>query len=147
MGPDFPSLAEEIAEPRPYMNIRATAFTVSKKLNYIKRHALSHITLGSLPIASHCYCVCEQGRELEHLYSNILSSRLFFPNPWSKSGSFHMFRYITGYSQKSLSWSNLTGLLHIVSQDMRFSTMWYVRLTKAQTSLYMFRESHFSSPS
>ena len=29
--PDFPSLADEIAEPRPDMNIKVTAFTVSKK--------------------------------------------------------------------------------------------------------------------
>ena len=32
MGPDFPSLADEIAELRPDMNIKVTAFTVSKKL-------------------------------------------------------------------------------------------------------------------
>ena len=31
MGPDFPSLADEIAEPRPDMNIKVTAFTVSNK--------------------------------------------------------------------------------------------------------------------
>ena len=29
--PDFPSLADEIAEPRPDMNIKVTAFTVSEK--------------------------------------------------------------------------------------------------------------------
>ena len=29
--PDFPSLADEIAEPRPDMNIKVAAFTVSKK--------------------------------------------------------------------------------------------------------------------
>ena len=29
--PDFPSLADEIAEPRPYMNIQVAAFTVSEK--------------------------------------------------------------------------------------------------------------------
>ena len=29
--PDFPSLADEIAEPRPDMNIKVTAFTVPKK--------------------------------------------------------------------------------------------------------------------
>ena len=28
--PDFPSLADEIAEPRPYMNIRVAAFTVGE---------------------------------------------------------------------------------------------------------------------
>ena len=29
--PDFPSLADEIAEPHPYINIKVAAFTVSKK--------------------------------------------------------------------------------------------------------------------
>ena len=28
---DFPSLADEIAKPRPYMNIKIAAFTVSEK--------------------------------------------------------------------------------------------------------------------
>ena len=32
--PDFPSLADEIAEPRPDMNIKVAAFTVSEKSNY-----------------------------------------------------------------------------------------------------------------
>ena len=32
--PDFPSLADKIAEPRPDMNIKVTAFTVSKKFYY-----------------------------------------------------------------------------------------------------------------
>ena len=31
MKPDFPSLADEIAEPRPDMNIKVAAFTVSEK--------------------------------------------------------------------------------------------------------------------
>ena len=34
MGPDFPSLAGEIAEPHPDMNIKVTAFKVSKKFYY-----------------------------------------------------------------------------------------------------------------
>ena len=29
--PDFPALADEIAEPRPDMNIKVAAFTVSEK--------------------------------------------------------------------------------------------------------------------
>ena len=29
--PDFPSLADEIAEPRPDMNIKVAAFSVSEK--------------------------------------------------------------------------------------------------------------------
>ena len=31
MKPDFPSLADEIAEPHPDMNIKVTPFTVSEK--------------------------------------------------------------------------------------------------------------------
>ena len=31
MKPDFPSLADEIVEPRPDMNIKVAAFTVSEK--------------------------------------------------------------------------------------------------------------------
>ena len=34
MEPDFPCLADEIAEPCRDMNIKATAFTESKKLYY-----------------------------------------------------------------------------------------------------------------
>ena len=34
MEPGFPSLADEIAEPRPDMNIKVAAFTVSEKPNY-----------------------------------------------------------------------------------------------------------------
>ena len=32
---DFPALADEIAEPRPDMNIKVTAFTVSEKSSNI----------------------------------------------------------------------------------------------------------------
>ena len=31
MNPDFPYLADEIAEPRPDLNIKVAAFTVSEK--------------------------------------------------------------------------------------------------------------------
>ena len=31
IGPDFPCLADEIAEPRPYLNIKVAALTVSEK--------------------------------------------------------------------------------------------------------------------
>ena len=34
MEPYFPSLADEIAEPRPYMNIKVTALTESIKSYY-----------------------------------------------------------------------------------------------------------------
>ena len=33
MKPDFPYLADELAEPRPDMNIKVAAFTVSEKSN------------------------------------------------------------------------------------------------------------------
>ena len=36
MGPGFPSLADEIAEPRPDMNINVTAFNESKKFYYVQ---------------------------------------------------------------------------------------------------------------
>ena len=35
MGPDFLPLADEIAEPHPDMNIKVTAFTMSKQFCYI----------------------------------------------------------------------------------------------------------------
>ena len=34
--PDFPSLADEIAEPHPVMKIKVAAFTVSEKSSNIK---------------------------------------------------------------------------------------------------------------
>ena len=34
MGPDFPSSADELAEPRSDMNIKVAAFTVSKNVYY-----------------------------------------------------------------------------------------------------------------
>ena len=34
MKPDFPSLANEIAEPHPDMNIKVFAFTVNEKSSY-----------------------------------------------------------------------------------------------------------------
>ena len=34
LKPDFPSLADEIAEPHPDMNIKVAAFTVSEKPSY-----------------------------------------------------------------------------------------------------------------
>ena len=35
-GPDFPSLADEIAEQHQDMNIKVTAFTMGKKFYYTK---------------------------------------------------------------------------------------------------------------
>ena len=47
MKPDFPYLADELAEPRPDMNIKVAAFTVSEKssntlvkLFHFKRHVV-----------------------------------------------------------------------------------------------------------
>ena len=34
IGPDFPSLADELAEPCPDMNIKVIVFTVSKNFYY-----------------------------------------------------------------------------------------------------------------
>ena len=45
--PDFPCLADEIAEPRPDMNIKVAAFTVSEKSS-------NTCTCISLPEATHC---------------------------------------------------------------------------------------------
>ena len=38
IDPDFPSVADEIAEPRPDINIKFTVFTVSKKFYYIGKN-------------------------------------------------------------------------------------------------------------
>ena len=40
MEPKFPSLADEIAEPLPDMNIKVTAFTVKQKLSSILRKTI-----------------------------------------------------------------------------------------------------------
>ena len=37
--PDFPSLVDEIAEPRPFMNIKIAAFTVCEKFINILYHS------------------------------------------------------------------------------------------------------------
>ena len=42
VGPDFPSLADERAKQRPDMNNKVTAFTVTKKLYYMRKC----VTLG-----------------------------------------------------------------------------------------------------
>ena len=68
--PDFPSLADEIAEPHPDMNIKVAAFTVSEK---------SSITSQTLDdMARHCYlfflyltCPCNR-RHLMPIYFNII---------------------------------------------------------------------------
>ena len=44
MKPDFPSLADEIAEPRPDVNIKVAAFTVSEK--FINMHILFYLTVS-----------------------------------------------------------------------------------------------------
>ena len=38
--PDFPSLADEIAEPHPDMNIKVAAFTVSEKSSHTHPRAI-----------------------------------------------------------------------------------------------------------
>ena len=39
--PDFPCLADEIGEPRPNMNIKVAAFTISEKAIYIRLRKVS----------------------------------------------------------------------------------------------------------
>ena len=53
--PDFHCLADEIAEPRPDMNIKATAFTESKKFYYksFADAACYHSTADGVPFQSH----------------------------------------------------------------------------------------------
>ena len=47
--PDFPCLANEIAEPRQYMNIKVAAFTVSEKsINTLHDHRTSYVAIGLL---------------------------------------------------------------------------------------------------
>ena len=41
--PDFPSLADEIAEPHPDMNINVAGFTVSEKSSYILLLVQKHL--------------------------------------------------------------------------------------------------------
>ena len=48
--PDFPSLADEIAEPHPDMNIKVAAFTVSEKSsNFTSASAVSFTVLSQTP--------------------------------------------------------------------------------------------------
>ena len=49
--PDFPSLADEIAKPRPDMNIKVAAFTVSEKS--INLFTVSVWTLSLTPSTSY----------------------------------------------------------------------------------------------
>ena len=55
---DFPSLGDELAEPRPDMNIKVTAFTVSKKSNN---------TDGKLLITIHIKCLLVQSIDLDEM--------------------------------------------------------------------------------
>ena len=44
---DFPGLADEIAETRPYMNIKVAAFTVSEKsINIFHNRLLNQLRVG-----------------------------------------------------------------------------------------------------
>ena len=44
LEPEFPCLADEIAEPRPDMNIKVACFTVSEK-SIISGHQLIYLSL------------------------------------------------------------------------------------------------------
>ena len=54
MKPDFPSLADEIAEPHPDMNIKVAAFTVSEKSSNTMHNKYSNF----LCFASFCANLC-----------------------------------------------------------------------------------------
>ena len=57
MKPDFPSLADEVAEPHPDMNIKVAAFTVSEKPNNIVCFLAFNTTLAvGLPIRQATNC-------------------------------------------------------------------------------------------
>ena len=57
INPDFPSLADEIAEPHPYINIKVAAFTVSEKSNntfFFRRRTITVCLYhGPLVLRSH----------------------------------------------------------------------------------------------
>ena len=56
--PDFPCLADEIVEPRPDMNIKVAAFTVSEKSIYkIVIFSYQLYIEGSQVIISEKYCI------------------------------------------------------------------------------------------
>ena len=46
--PDFPYLADEMAEPRPDMNIKVAAFTVSEKSSNTVRNLFPYGTISAL---------------------------------------------------------------------------------------------------
>ena len=50
--PDFPSLADEIAEPHPDINIKVTAFTENKKFYY----TLNNLQKAEIP-KQHLICL------------------------------------------------------------------------------------------
>ena len=51
--PDLSCLADEIAEPRPDMNIKATAFTESKKFYYISSaYSLTFLNIFYIEMSS-----------------------------------------------------------------------------------------------
>ena len=61
--PDFPFCADEIAEPRPDMNIKVTAFAETKKLHYtrISAHVFVFIVFA------------EEEERLVDVYVNLLT--------------------------------------------------------------------------
>ena len=64
--PDFPSLADEIAEPHPDMNIKVAAFTVSEKSSNTNGHFDGHIPADRRME----YLVKTVKTHLKHMYSN-----------------------------------------------------------------------------
>ena len=64
--PDFPCLADEIAEPRPDMNIKVTAFTVSEKS--INTDVLVLKLCMSFLMIGRCLCVLNK----THIFITVI---------------------------------------------------------------------------
>ena len=54
---DFPSLADELAEPRPDMNIKVAAFTVSEKSSNIWIYVFSNLYRFMVYLLKHSYVI------------------------------------------------------------------------------------------
>ena len=54
---DFPSLADELAEPRPDMNIKVAAFTVSEKSSNIWIYVFSNLYRFMVHLLKHSFVI------------------------------------------------------------------------------------------
>ena len=60
--PDFPSLADEIAEPHPDMHIKVAAFTVSEKSSNITHHIRAQYIETTLQCTEIKYSFCSDAK-------------------------------------------------------------------------------------